>query len=155
MSAKIVYGFMGQRIIQRLKFYTDIGAFKRSACECGSGTAPAHFRSKYGFMRHYLSCAFLLFSIACLGQPLRDINYEYVYNPQTPVTFQLATVRQGTSFAVLYNLQVKDTTGLMTQYAIEWQGRSLTSDKEGTAITLNDHVTWRHAGGLRGQGTLS
>ena len=106
-------------------------------------------------MNKYLSFVFLFFSIASFAQPLRDINYEYVYNPDAPVSFQLGTVRNGTSFTVIYNLQVKDTAGLMSQYSIEWQGRSLIGDKEETAVTLSDQMTWRDASGLRGQGTVT
>jgi GWxTD domain-containing protein len=113
------------------------------------------FALKCPIMNKYLSFLFLFFSTVSFSQPLRDINYEYVYNPDAPISFQLGTVRDGASFTVIYNLQVKDTVGLMSQYSIEWEGRSLSGDKEGTVVTLSDHTTWRHASGLQGQGTLA
>lgn len=97
----------------------------------------------------------LLFcSLTSFSQPLRDINYKYLYNPDSPVSLQIRPVRGESSFTILYNLQVKDTANL-SGYTIEWESRSMLSDKEsGGPITLNDAVSSRTATGIQGMGTI-
>jgi hypothetical protein len=93
-------------------------------------------------------------SLTSFSQPLRDINYKYLYNPEAPVSLQIRPVRAESSFTILYNLQVKDTADL-SRYTIEWQSRSMLSDKEsGGQVTLNDAVSLRTATGLHGKGTI-
>src|SRR5687768_4941784 len=106
-------------------------------------------------MGKYFSFFFLFFSVCAFGQPLRDINYEYLYNPDAPVSLALKTVRDQGSFTILYDLQVRDTTGLLNQYSVQWEGRALLSDKEGTPLSLEDLVISRHAKGLAGHGKIN
>src|SRR5688500_9793242 len=96
----------------------------------------------------------LVGSVTSYAQPLRYINYEYLYNPDALVSFHLKPVRGEHSYTVLYSLNVKDTTGLASRYSIEWEGRGLLSDKEGNALTLVDEMTSRHARGLQGRGDI-
>jgi GWxTD domain-containing protein len=96
----------------------------------------------------------LLLSVTSYAQPLRDINYEYLYNPDVSVSLELKPVRNQESYTVLYTLTVKDTTGLERQFTIEWEGRDQLSDKEGTAIKLFGEVVSRHAKGLHGRGDI-
>ena len=89
-------------------------------------------------MEKYLSFLLLVFSsVSSFGQPLRDINYEYLYNPDATVNMDLRAIRDGGSYTVLYDLEVKDTAGVSDQYSVEWEGRMLLSDKEGSPISLN------------------
>ena len=98
----------------------------------------------------------LLFScFSSYAQPLRDINYEYLYNPEAAIAFQIKPVVDQESYTILYNLEVKDTMGLMDQYTIEWEGRSLLSDKAGTRLALENLVTTRNRNGLSGRGTIA
>jgi GWxTD domain-containing protein len=106
-------------------------------------------------MNKYLISAFLLSSLASFSQPLRDINYEYLYNPEAPVSLQLKPVRGATAFTLLYDLHVRDTAGLMSEYSINWEGRALLSDTEGTPLSLEGLVISRHSTGLEGQGRIA
>ena len=106
-------------------------------------------------MGKYFSFFFLFFSVCSFGQPLRDINYEYLYNPDAPITLGLKTVRDQGAFTILYDLQVRDTTGLLNQYSVQWEGRVLLSDKDGTPLSLEDLVISRHAKGLAGRGKIN
>ena len=106
-------------------------------------------------MEKYLSFLLLVFlSVSSFGQPLRDINYEYLYNPDAIVNMDLRAIRDGGSYTVLYNLEVKDTAGVSDQYSVEWEGRMLLSDKEGTPISLNELVMARHSNGFEGRGKI-
>ena len=108
-------------------------------------------------MKKYIAFVLLLLSVASFAQPLRDINYEYLYNPDGPVSFSLRPVRTDSAYTILYSLQAKDTTGIMSRYAVQWEGRDLLSDKEGNSITLagRDSVTSRVPTGIRGRWTIS
>ncbi len=110
-------------------------------------------RRNVSFMRKYLSVVFFLSCIASFSQPLRDINYEYLYNPGAPVTLDLKPVRTAGSFTLLFNFSVRDTVG-MNQYSIQWEGRNLLSDKEGTPIALNELLIARHSLGWTGRGSI-
>lgn len=106
-------------------------------------------------MTKYFSAVLLFISFFSYSQPLRDINYEYMFNPDAAVSFQLKPVRSEGAYTILYTLQVKDTTDLMDRYTIEWQGRSMLSDKDGTSVSLGGEVSSRDRSGLSGRGTLS
>lgn len=106
-------------------------------------------------MRKFISIPLLFFTIAAVSQPLRDINYAYLYNPAESFSFSLKAVRSEGAFTILYSLRVKDTTGLRDDYAVEWESRNMLSDKEGSALTLNDHVSVSDESGLHGRGTIN
>lgn len=111
-------------------------------------------RPKAFVMGKILSIVFLFSSVAAVCQPLRDINYEYIYDPDAFVSMQLEPVKRESSFTILYDLQVKDTLGFADNYVIQWEGRSLLSDKEGIAIELENAQVERTSKGLRGTGTI-
>ncbi|HEY0654013.1 MAG TPA: GWxTD domain-containing protein [Chryseosolibacter sp.] len=73
-----------------------------------------------------------LFTIAgsTIGQPLRDINYNYLYNPDETVAFQLKAIRHTSDWEVQFNIPKKDTTDLLSTYLVEWSTRETLSDKE-------------------------
>ena len=105
-------------------------------------------------MKNTFAVVFLFVAVSGLCQPLRDINYEYMYDPEVNVSLHLKPVRGADSFTILYRLQVADTTGLMNNWSIEWEGRNTLADKEGTAITLADEVSSRTSNGVHGSGAL-
>lgn len=88
-------------------------------------------------------------------QPLRDINYEYLYNPDAPFIFELKPVRGQEFYTLLYSFQVKDTVGLRDQYTLEWEGRTLLSDQEGTSLVLQEESRTRNPWGFSGRGKVS
>lgn len=106
-------------------------------------------------MKKYLAILFLLFAVPALAQPLRDINYAYLYSPEEAFAFNLRPVRGEGSFTIIYSLEVKDTANLLSEYTLEWEGRSMLSDKEGSALLLSDHITAVTASGLHGRATIS
>ena len=109
----------------------------------------------YRFMVKYFSILLLFICFSTHSQPLRDINYEYLYNPDATVSFQLKPVRSDGAYTILYAMQVKDTVGLMDQYTIVWEGRSMLADKEGVPVSLNEAVGTRNGSGLSGHVTIN
>jgi GWxTD domain-containing protein len=98
--------------------------------------------------------ALLFLSATAWSQPLRDINYAYLYNPDELFSFSVRPVRGSESFAIVYTLQVKDTAGLMNEYSIHWEGRTMLNDKEGTPIVMEDHVIAHNSSGFQGRATI-
>ncbi len=106
-------------------------------------------------MNRYLTAILVVLTTASYGQALRDINYEYVYNPDATVQLDLRAVRSDSMrYTILYNLQVSDTAALTSQYSLVWEIRDLLGDKEGRSVSLDDAAVTRHARGLRGRGTI-
>lgn len=71
-------------------------------------------------------------SVAC-AQPLRDINYRYLYDPDQPILLDIKPVRVGANWEIFYKLQKRDTTA--SGLSAEWSTRSTLGDKEGIAIS--------------------
>lgn len=93
-------------------------------------------------MKKYISALFILFSALAHGQALRDINYNYLYNPDEGLTFNFRPVKQNDSWKILYQFQLKDTTERLKDYIIEWQGREALNNKEGKVLSgVNNLVT--------------
>ncbi|HYG18736.1 MAG TPA: GWxTD domain-containing protein [Ohtaekwangia sp.] len=80
-----------------------------------------------------LSCAFLM-SLSAGAQALRDINYNYLYNPSEPFTLHLKTMNTGGSFTTFFALQMRDSTVSARDFVIEWQLRNALHEKEGNII---------------------
>jgi GWxTD domain-containing protein len=75
----------------------------------------------------------VLFLIAGTGfaQPLRDINYNYLYNPDEQVRLDLFASRAGTEWTVHYSLNLRDTSTTKAEdLTIEWGVRDNINDKE-------------------------
>jgi GWxTD domain-containing protein len=71
-------------------------------------------------------------SVAC-AQPLRDINYRYLYDPDQPILLEIKPVRAGATWEIFYKLQKRDT--VTTGLSAEWSIRNTLGDKEGTVIS--------------------
>src|SRR5688500_7719537 len=99
-------------------------------------------------MTKCISIVLLFLSATAFSQALRDINYAYQYNPDETFSFSLKPVRGPESFTILYSLQAKDTTGIVREYSIQWEGRSMLNDKDGTALVLGDHVMTHNRSGF-------
>lgn len=106
-------------------------------------------------MAKFIGIVCLFCCLSSYAQPLRDINYEYRYNPDAPLSFQLKPVRGESSYRVLYTLKVADTVGLMRDYEIDWEGRDMLSDKEGKPLALQDVTVSRNRDGLSGYATVN
>lgn len=106
-------------------------------------------------MKKYISIAILFLSFAGYAQPLRDINYVYLYNPDEAFAFNLKALRSEGSFTILYTLQVKDTSGIMDDYTIHWEGRGLLNEKEGADVSFDSNESTRNKSGLEGRAVIS
>lgn len=74
------------------------------------------------------------------GQPLRDINYSYEYNPETSLSFKIKPVKQSQGWLVFYELKLPDTLYATSEFSIQWEKRTDLIDKTGipqtTGITV-------------------
>ena len=86
-------------------------------------------------MKHLFSLICFVLSFSLSGQPLRDINYNYLYNPEESFSFTTKTIRQGENFLVYFRFQVRDTTFKADDYILEWGTRETLSDKESLPLT--------------------
>jgi GWxTD domain-containing protein len=101
-------------------------------------------------MTRYLSFFLLLVSFSVYSQALRDINYDYRYNPGAPVSLELNTVRSDSNFVVLYKLTAKDTADFADRYSLTWEGRDMLSDREGRDVEVKSRLYQRIRGGVEG-----
>lgn len=111
-------------------------------------------------MKRLIATAFLFVSL-CLGasvcpqaQPLRDVNYDYLYNPEASVFFDLKPIRGESSYTILYSFQVEDTTNFTDEYSLQWESRQTLADKEGKEILWSSEVSRRLPGGMTGRLTI-
>lgn len=72
----------------------------------------------------------VLITGSAFSQPLRDINYNYLYNPDETVMLQLNPVRGSSEWTILYLLQLKDASIPLENYSIEWSTRESLSEKD-------------------------
>jgi GWxTD domain-containing protein len=90
-------------------------------------------------MKNFLLCL-LLVGFKTYAQPLQNINYNYLYDPQTPFSFTSQAVElNNDSIMVAYTLFINDT--LLTRadaYTLSWELRESLSDKEGQAFFTAD-----------------
>lgn len=82
-------------------------------------------------MKYLLSTIFFLMAIHGYSQALRDINYNYLYDPNQPVTLAVKIVKGGDGIKGLYSLHWRDTS---SQFSIRWELRNGLGDKEGTGV---------------------
>jgi GWxTD domain-containing protein len=81
----------------------------------------------------------LLFPVSALGQPLRDINYNFIYNSNEPFQFSIEAVKSSQGWTAFYDLTLRDTTQDIDQFVIQWDLRNDVSEKDGTVI-IGDSV---------------
>jgi GWxTD domain-containing protein len=105
-------------------------------------------------MRKHIGIIFLFLSVASYAQPLRDINYAYLYDPAADFTFDLKPVRGQKEFTVLYKLQLKGASAKIDDYSIFWEGRSMLNEKEGVTLSFTGHVPERGPSSLEGRATI-
>lgn len=81
----------------------------------------------------------LLFLLLCgyylQAQPLQNINYNYLYDPEMDFSFTLDILNSSEdSVSVVYQLSLTDTTAIISHYLITWEIFSSLSAKESQAI---------------------
>lgn len=78
---------------------------------------------------------FLLFvSVSVSAQPLRDINFNFLYDPTEPIALHIKNVRTNDGWHILFNLAMQDTSHRADQFLIRWDTRTALADKEGEAL---------------------
>jgi GWxTD domain-containing protein len=105
-------------------------------------------------MRKHIGIIFLFLSVASYAQPLRDINYAYLYDPAGDFTFDLKPVRGQNGFTILYKLQLKGASATIEDYSIHWEGRTMLNDKEGVTLSFTGDVPLRRPSALEGRATI-
>lgn len=86
-------------------------------------------------MRYLIVIFFFLNVIGAIGQPLADINYNYLYDPDQKFTFELEPVREEASWNVFYKLQIRDTAFRAGDFTVHWEIRKTLGEKESTDST--------------------
>jgi GWxTD domain-containing protein len=81
-------------------------------------------------MKHFVWGILCFVATVGQAQPLRDINFNYLYDLNQPVSLDLKVVRTADGFVVHYALQSSDTS----LYTIQWELRSTLGEKEGKLI---------------------
>lgn len=101
-------------------------------------------------MRHILILGLVALVNFCAGaQALRDINYNFLYNPNETFSFRLKTIRTSEGWATHYKLEVRDSSLRAQDFQLQWQLRESLSDKEGKSITT-DSIGGSTEGSLAG-----
>ncbi len=83
----------------------------------------------------YVFVVLLLSTFSASGQALRDINYNFLYNPIEPFTFQVHVVKSGETWTAFFNLSLRDTLQQAEQFLIQWDVRKDLGEKEGSSLT--------------------
>lgn len=105
-------------------------------------------------MRKHIGIIFLFLSLVSYAQPLRDINYAYLYDPAADFTFDLKPVRGQNHFTIVYKLQLNGASATVDDYSVHWEGRTMLSDKEGVALSFTENVPVRGPSSLEGRATI-
>ena len=95
----------------------------------GTFKKPCYFHT---FMKYLSIC--LLLSVNAYAQPLRDINYNYLYNPIESFQFSIEAIRSTEGWTAFYQLELRDTTHDISQFTIQWDLRKDLSDQNGVAV---------------------
>jgi GWxTD domain-containing protein len=95
----------------------------------GTFTKPCYFHAR---MKYLSIC--LLLSITAAGQPLRDINYNFLYNPDEAFNFSIQAIRSTDGWTAFYNLTLRDTAQDIDQFVIQWDVRKDLSEQNGVAV---------------------
>jgi GWxTD domain-containing protein len=82
----------------------------------------------------YALVVLLFFSVGARAQALRDVNYNYLYDPTEPFALTIKVVRSATGWTAFYNFTLRDSAQRMDQYHIMWDLRPSIDEKQGTTI---------------------
>lgn len=96
----------------------------------------------------------LLGTTPVLSQSLQSINYNFLYNPDLPVSFEMDFYQQKDSLALVYQLTLKDTLQPISDYAISWETYESLSTKKGT-VFIPAHKPFIATGILSGTFSLA
>jgi GWxTD domain-containing protein len=87
-------------------------------------------------MKYLFNLLLISASLSISGQPLRDINYKYLYNPGESFSFNLKPVRESEKWTIFYKLQLRDTSlNNISEISIQWELRESLIDKANVSAT--------------------
>jgi len=104
-------------------------------------------------MRYSLVLLFLL-SFGARAQALRDVNYNFLYDPTEPFTLSIIVVKNATGWTAFYEFISRDSAQRIDQYHLSWDIRPTIDDKQGTAIDPSLIKKTNTSNGLAGEITL-
>jgi GWxTD domain-containing protein len=84
-------------------------------------------------MRYALVLLFL-FSVGANAQALRDVNYNFLYDPSEPFTLSTNVTRTPSGWTLFYEFTLRDSAQRLEQYFLTWDLRPSIDEKQGTAI---------------------
>jgi len=76
----------------------------------------------------------LFLSVGAQAQALRDVNYNFLYDPTEPFTLSISVVRNTSGWTAFYDFISRDSAQRVDQYHLSWDMRPTIDDKQGTAI---------------------
>lgn len=84
-------------------------------------------------MRQFLLLTGFLLTWGSYAQALRDINFNYLYNPAEHFRFNMQPVKKLTGWEIHFNLTPQDTSSA-NRYTIRWQIRESLTSSEGIQL---------------------
>jgi GWxTD domain-containing protein len=99
-------------------------------------------------MKYIVGAVLFLLTIAGHAQPLRDINYNFLYDPAQRISAVIKVTKNPEGFVNFFKIQWKDTA---SQFTVKWELRNMLSDKEGTLISEDKITSNKIPGGLTGK----
>ncbi|HYC86406.1 MAG TPA: hypothetical protein VEB86_14330, partial [Chryseosolibacter sp.] len=89
-------------------------------------------------MKTLISTIFIAIAVSGHGQALREINYNYLYDPDAKFSFDLRPARVNDSWIIAYCLTSHDTAIRPDQLTIVWEGRDGLGEKESFPLNAVD-----------------
>jgi GWxTD domain-containing protein len=105
-------------------------------------------------MKKGLAVTVLFFLSFCLqGQVLRDLNYNYLYDPDLPFQINWKILSTAAGYSVYYELILNDSIKGDTTLSIEWTLRNSLAERKGklveTSAEILEKKNWKEEGVLR------
>ena len=82
----------------------------------------------------YALMLFCFFSVGARAQALRDVNYNFLYDPTEPFALSIKVVRSPSGWIAFFNFTLRDSAQRTDQYYMTWELRPSIDDKQGTPI---------------------
>jgi GWxTD domain-containing protein len=87
-----------------------------------------------------LAFVLIFFPLISAAQALKDINFNYLYNPNETLRLSMQPIRGEHHWSIYFRLHGQDTTANFSDTSIAWEVRSSTGDPKGIPVP-SDSVT--------------
>jgi GWxTD domain-containing protein len=81
-----------------------------------------------------LALVLILCPLISASQALKDINFNYLYNPNETIRLSMQPVRGEQQWTVYFRLHSQDTAANLSDTSVSWEVRSSTGDPKGVAV---------------------